>query len=248
MSLLEIRDLVIDYGSRGGRPHTAVDGVSLTVEPGELVAIVGETGSGKTTTALSVLGLLASNARIRSGQILLGGTEIQGWSRRRLETVRGARVGLVPQDPGSSLDPLKTIGWQVGEALRIHGETDRGVVAGRVEALLTRVGLPAERVSRAYPHELSGGMRQRVLIAAALALRPQLLIADEPTSALDVTVQRRILDLLDELRAEDGRGILLVTHDLGVAAERADRIIVMKDGRVQDHGSVARVLDRPAGA
>ena len=125
MSLLEIRDLVIDYGTRGGRPHTAVDGVSLTVEPGELVAIVGETGSGKTTTALSVLGLLASNARIRSGQILLGGTEIQGWSRRRLETVRGARVGLVPQDPGSSLDPLKTIGWQVGEALRIHGETDR---------------------------------------------------------------------------------------------------------------------------
>ena len=247
VSLLEIRDLVIDYGTRGGRSHTAVDGVSLTVEPGELVAIVGETGSGKTTTALSVLGLLAPNARIRGGKILLGGTEIQGWSRRRLETVRGARVGLVPQDPGSSLDPLKTIGWQVGEALRIHGETDRAVVAARVDALLTRVGLPAERVSRAYPHELSGGMRQRVLIAAALALQPQLLIADEPTSALDVTVQRRILDLLDELRAEDGRGILFVTHDLGVAAERADRIIVMKDGRVQDHGPVARVLDRPAG-
>jgi len=248
MSLLEIQNLVIDYGTRGGRAQTAVDGVSLTVEPGELVAIVGETGSGKTTTALSVLGLLAPNARIRGGRILLAGTEIQGWSRRRLEAVRGARVGLVPQDPGSSLDPLKTVGWQVGEALRIHGETDRAVVAARVEALLARVGLPADRVSRAYPHELSGGMRQRVLIAAALALQPQLLIADEPTSALDVTVQRRILDLLDELRAEDGRGILFVTHDLGVAAERADRIVVMKDGRVQDDGPVARVLDRPAGA
>ncbi|KRA23943.1 ABC transporter ATP-binding protein [Microbacterium sp. Root61] len=246
MSLLSIRDLVVDYDTREGGTHTAVDGVSLSVAPGEVVAIVGETGSGKTTTALSVLGLLAGNARIRSGTIALNGTEIQGWSRRRLETIRGKSVGLIPQDPGSSLDPLKSVGWQVGEALRIHGEKDRSAVSARVTALLDRVGLPGERVARAYPHELSGGMRQRVLIAAALALQPRLLIADEPTSALDVTVQRRILDLLDDLRRQDGTGILFVTHDLGVAAERADRIIVMKDGRVEDDGSVAAVLDSPS--
>jgi peptide/nickel transport system ATP-binding protein len=245
MSLLRITDLVVEYETRRHGTHTAVDGASLSVAPGEVVAIVGETGSGKTTTALSVLGLLASNARIRGGTIELNGTQVQGWSRRRLETIRGTTVGLIPQDPGSSLDPLKTIGWQVGEALRIHGEKNRAAIALRTTELLARVGLPGDRVARAYPHELSGGMRQRVLIAAALALQPQLLIADEPTSALDVTVQRRILDLLDELRAADGSGILFVTHDLGVAAERADRIVVMKDGRVQDEGAVAAVLDAP---
>ncbi|MEE6280484.1 ABC transporter ATP-binding protein [Georgenia sunbinii] len=246
MSLLDIRDLGVTYRTRRGTDHRAVDGVSLTVAAGEVVAIVGETGSGKTTTASAVIGLLAHNATVDSGEILLNGVDVRGWSSKRLETVRGTQVGLIPQDPGSSLDPLKTVGWQIGETLRIHGERDRDVVAARVAELLRRVDLPdVERITRAYPHELSGGMRQRVLIASALALQPSLLIADEPTSALDVTVQRRILDLLDELRREDGSGILFVTHDLGAAAERADRILVMKDGRIEDSGPVAEVLGNP---
>jgi len=242
MSLLDIRDLTVSYRSRRGAQHTAVDGVSLTVEPGEVVALVGETGSGKTTTAHAVLGLLAPAATVQSGQVLLNSTDIRGWSRKRLETVRGRAVGLVPQDPGSALDPLRTVGWQIAETLRVHGERDQRVLDARVQELLERVGLPDRRIAGAYPHELSGGMRQRVLIAAALALRPGLLIADEPTSALDVTVQRRILDLLDELRAQDGTGVLFVTHDLGAAAERADRIVVMQGGRVVDAGTVADVV------
>lgn len=247
MTLLDIQDLQVAYRTRRGEEHTAVAGVSLTVEPGEVVAIVGETGSGKTTTAHAVLGLLAPNATVRSGRVLLQGTDISGWSRKRMEAVRGRVVGLVPQDPGTSLDPLRTVGWQVAETLRVHGERDRRVLRDRVVELLERVGLPDPRVADAYPHELSGGMRQRVLIAAALALRPALLIADEPTSALDVTVQRRILDLLDELREEDGSGVLFVTHDLAAAAERADRIVVMRDGRVVDAGPVRRVVTAPAG-
>src|SRR5690606_4720431 len=247
MTLLDIQDLQVAYRTRRGEEHTAVAGVSLTVEPGEVVAIVGETGSGKTTAAHAVLGLLAPNATVRSGRVLLQGTDISGWSRKRMEAVRGRVVGLVPQDPGTSLDPLRTVGWQVAETLRVHGERDRRVLRDRVVELLERVGLPDPRVADAYPHELSGGMRQRVLIAAALALRPALLIADEPTSALDVTVQRRILDLLDELREEDGSGVLFVTHDLAAAAERADRIVVMRDGRVVDAGPVRRVVTAPAG-
>ena len=246
MTLLDIRDLCVSYRTRRGEDHLAVDGISLSVAAGEVVAIVGETGSGKTTTASAVLGLLAPNATVHSGQILLGGTDIRGWSSKRLATVRGSQVGLIPQDPGSSLDPLRTVGWQIGETLRIHGERDRAVIGERVAGLLRRVGLPdVDRLTRAYPHELSGGMRQRVLIASALALQPALLIADEPTSALDVTVQRRILDLLDELRQEDGSGILFVTHDLGAAAERADRILVMRDGRLEDSGTVAEILGNP---
>ncbi|WP_413450938.1 ABC transporter ATP-binding protein [Georgenia phoenicis] len=245
MSLLDVRDLTVTYRTRRGEQHTAVDGVSLTVAPGEVVAVVGETGSGKTTTAHAVLGLLPPAATVRSGQVLLHGTDIRGWSDKRLQEVRGRRVGLVPQDPGSSLDPLRTVGWQVAETLRVHGERDEGVLRARVTELLERVGLPGARVARAYPHELSGGMRQRVLIAAALALQPDLLIADEPTSALDVTVQRRILDLLDELRTQDGTGVLLVTHDLAAAAERADRVVVMQGGRVVDTGPAGEVVGAP---
>ena len=246
--VLEVRDLVIDYHTRKGGTFRAVEGVDLSVDPGQMVAIVGETGSGKTTTAMSVLGLLAANGKIRSGSIAVEGIDVTRLSTRQIQRMRGDRIGLIPQDPGSSLDPLKRIGWQIGEALRIHGERKRTVVDERVRELLQRVGLHDERVANAYPHELSGGMRQRVLIASALALRPALLIADEPTSALDVTVQRRILDFLDELRRHDGCGILFVTHDLGVAAERADRIVVMKDGRIEDDGPVRQVLRAPSSA
>lgn len=246
MSVLEVRDLAVDYvGGRGSL--RAVDGIDLVIEPGQLVALVGETGSGKTTAALAAIGLLPKAARQVRGTVQIASQDITGWSRKRLQALHGAEIGLVPQDPTSSLDPLKTIGWQVAEALRIHG---RGRGRGRgsevddeARALLVRVGLlDVDRVFRSYPHQLSGGQRQRALIAGAIALRPSLIVADESTSALDVTVQRRVLDLLDDLRREEGTGILFVTHDLAVAAERADHIVVLRHGQVQDAGPAHRIL------
>jgi peptide/nickel transport system ATP-binding protein len=246
--LLEVRDLCIAYGD--GHAETRVlHGISFQIRAGETVALVGESGSGKTTTAQSIIGLLAGNGRIQQGAVLLNGTEIGNWSQKRLDSVRGAQISLIPQDPTSSLNPVRTIGAQVGEVLRLHGERDRKRIQARVLDLLARVGLtqPELRV-RQYPHELSGGMRQRVLIAMAVALKPQLIIADEPTSALDVTVQRRILDLIDDLRREFGTAVLLVTHDLGVAADRSDRLIVMQGGRIQEAGPTAQVLAAPGSA
>ena len=191
MSVLSVEELRISYRTRVGR-REVVHGIGFDVGEGEVVALVGESGSGKSTTAHALLGLLPAGGSVDSGVIRLSGLDIGGWSPRQLRTVRGAQVGLVPQDPGSSLDPVRPIGVQVGEILRLHGERDARVVRARVRELLERVGLddPALR-ARQYPHELSGGMRQRVLIAIAIALRPRLIIADEPTSALDVTVQRR---------------------------------------------------------
>jgi peptide/nickel transport system ATP-binding protein len=246
--VLDVRDLHISY-SQGDNRSTVVHGVSFTVEPGEVVALVGESGSGKTSTAQAVIGLLAENGRIESGSIHLNGAEISRWSARRLRSIRGAVVSLVPQDPGSSLNPVLTIGAQVREILEIHGRLDRREADRRVIELLTNVGLsePELRV-RQYPHELSGGMKQRVLIAIAIALRPALIIADEPTSALDVTVQRRILDLIDDLRREYGTSVLLVTHDLGVAADRSEKIIVLQGGRIQEQGKTAEVLASPQSA
>ncbi|MFI7126879.1 dipeptide ABC transporter ATP-binding protein [Nonomuraea sp. NPDC050153] len=242
MSLLEVRDLAVSYDGR-----RAIEGVSFTVEPGEVVAVVGESGSGKSTTAHAVIGLLPSNGAVDAGRILLGDADLASWSPKRMESVRGAQIGLIPQDPASSLDPVKTVGAQIAEVLRIHKRGDRRAVRSRVVDLLARVGLPdPEARARQYPHELSGGMRQRVLIAIAIALEPRLIIADEPTSALDVTVQRRILDLIDDLRAESGTALLLVTHDLGVAAARSDRLVVMKAGRIEEQGRTAEVLASPA--
>ncbi|APG93164.1 dipeptide ABC transporter ATP-binding protein [Sinorhizobium americanum] len=243
--VLEVSDLKISYHG-GERYHPVVHGVSFRVEPGEVVALVGESGSGKTTTAQSVIGLLPANGHVDRGTIRLNGTDISRWSDRQFDTIRGARISLVPQDPGSSLNPVKTIGAQVGEILEIHGEARGKELERRVLALLECVGLPdPELRARQYPHELSGGMRQRVLIAIAIALKPELIIADEPTSALDVTVQKRILDLIDELRAEYGTAVLLVTHDLGVAVDRADRLVVLQGGRVQEEGRASEVLAAP---
>ncbi|MGF3053604.1 dipeptide ABC transporter ATP-binding protein [Microbacterium sp. YY-03] len=248
MTLLDISDLVVSY--RAGRARReAIHGVSLSIAEGEAIALVGESGSGKTTTAQAVLGLLPDGARIDSGTIELGRQEISGWSQRRLATVRGAHIGLIPQDPVSSLDPVRTIGVQVGEIFRLHGERDRATIRKNVLELLERVGIddPVRRAAQ-YPHQLSGGMRQRVLIATAVALRPRLLIADEPTSALDATVARRILDLIDELRAEQGTSVLLVTHDLAVAASRADHLVVLNGGRVVESGDARKILQNPQDA
>ncbi|KGM32111.1 dipeptide ABC transporter ATP-binding protein [Inquilinus limosus] len=247
--VLEVESLSVSYrGDRDGAQRV-VDGVSFRIQPGEVVALVGESGSGKTTTAQAVIGLLAENGQVDGGAIRLAGTDISGWSQRRLDAIRGARISLIPQDPGSSLNPVKTIGAQVEEILAIHRRGDRASNRARVVELLARVGLSRPELrARQYPHELSGGMKQRVLIAIAIALQPSLIIADEPTSALDVTVQRRILDLIDELRREFGTAMLLVTHDLGVAADRADRLIVLQGGRIQEQGPAAEILAAPRSA
>ncbi|MFG0785387.1 dipeptide ABC transporter ATP-binding protein [Delftia tsuruhatensis] len=247
--VLEVQDLAVAYRNAAGQAQRVVHGVSFSVAPGEVVALVGESGSGKTTTAQAVIGLLADNGHREHGSIRLQGTEVSGWPAARWNAIRGRVVSLVPQDPTMSLNPVRTVGDQVGEILRIHGLRDRTAVEARVLELLARVGLsqPALR-ARQYPHELSGGMRQRVLIAIAIALRPALIIADEPTSALDVTVQRRILDLIDALRRETGTAVLLVTHDLGVAADRSHRLVVMQGGRIQEQGPTLELLRNPQSA
>ncbi|CAI0728382.1 Glutathione import ATP-binding protein GsiA [Serratia proteamaculans] len=243
--VLELEQVSIAYQGATGSQRV-VHQVSFAIQPGEVVALVGESGSGKTTTAQAIIGLLTENGRLEQGAIRLNGTDISHWSSRRLDAVRGAQISLIPQDPSSSLNPVKTIGEQVAEILNIHRRLPRKQVQQRVVALLTRVGLThPELRARQYPHELSGGMKQRVLIAIAIALQPALIIADEPTSALDVTVQKRILDLIDELRQEFGTAVLLVTHDLAVAAERADRLLVFRHGRVQEQGVTAEVLRAP---
>lgn len=243
--VLDVEALSISYGDGDGFTAVVHD-VSFRVGPGEVVALVGESGSGKTSTAQAIIGLLAGNGRIDKGAIRLNGTDIAGWSQKRLDTIRGAAISLIPQDPSSSLNPVLTIGAQVREILEIHGRAKGREADRRVIELLDHVGLSQPELrTRQYPHELSGGMKQRVLIAIAIALQPALIIADEPTSALDVTVQRRILDLIDDLRREFGTSVLLVTHDLGVAADRSDRLVVLQGGRIQEQGNTADVLAAP---
>ncbi|UHC90178.1 dipeptide ABC transporter ATP-binding protein [Klebsiella michiganensis] len=245
MNVLSVEHLRISYRSQCEWREVVHD-VSFQVKRGEMLAFVGESGSGKTTTAQAIIGLLADNARRDSGRILINGEDISGWSAKRLDGLRGARISLVPQDPGNSLNPVKTIGAQVGEILRLHQKSSAAARKAQVLALLTKVGLshPEQRLDQ-YPHQLSGGMKQRVLIAIAIALKPDLIIADEPTSALDVTVQKRILDLLDTLRRESGTAVLFVTHDLALAAERADRLLVFRHGEIQEQGATGDVIRTP---
>ncbi|KJL40400.1 MULTISPECIES: ABC transporter ATP-binding protein [Microbacterium] len=244
-ALLEVSNLSVSY-TLGGESRPAVRDVSFTVDRGEVVAIVGESGSGKSTTAHAVIHLLASNASVDAGAIVFDGTDLTGLPRRAWREVRGRAIGLIPQDPTTSLNPVKRVGRQVGEPLVIHGlATRRGADAQAVELLrLAGIGEPEAR-ARQFPHQFSGGMKQRALIATALAAEPQLVIADEPTSALDVTVQKQILDHIDTLATTLGTAVLLITHDLGVAADRADRIIVMQNGEIVETGAARQVLDSP---
>ena len=244
-ALLKIDNLAVSYQTRRG-DVAAVSGVSLEVHPGEITAIVGESGSGKSTSAMAAIGLLPRNASIDTGEVHFKGRDITNLAGGEWRQLRGQQIALIPQDPNNSLNPVKTIGASVEEAMVIHNHGSAAERKKRAIELLGTVGIDdPERRYAQYPHELSGGMKQRVLIAAALSLEPELIIADEPTSALDVTVQKVILDLLDRMREELGLGILFITHDLAVAGDRADRIVVMEKGQVREEGWAATVLTDP---
>lgn len=243
--LLSVEGLAVDFSTMDGVVH-AVEGVDLEIAPGQTVAIVGESGSGKSTTAMAIIGLLAGGGRVAAGSIRLDGREIGHASEHELRMIRGRDIGLVPQDPMSNLNPVAKIGTQVAETLLAHGLATRQNVQEKVVEALTAAGLPdPERRAKQYPHEFSGGMRQRALIAIGLACKPRLLIADEPTSALDVTVQQTILDQIGEMTRELGTAVLLITHDLGLAAERAERVIVMHRGKVVEQGPAKQILEDP---
>lgn len=243
--VLRVENLSLGY-MRDGQLHPTVHQVNLQISPGELVAMVGESGSGKTTTAQAIIGLLPENGRRTAGRILLNGEEITHWPERRLDGLRGHVVSLIPQDPGNALNPVKTLGEQVGEVLQLHTSLSKKARTEQVIALFQSVGLshPEQRIYQ-YPHQLSGGMKQRVLIAIAMAMKPALIIADEPTSALDVTVQKRIMTLIDQLRRECGAAVLFVTHDLGLATQYADRLLVFRDGEVVEEGETRTVVAHP---
>jgi peptide/nickel transport system ATP-binding protein len=243
--LLRVRDLAVSFTTTGGDVQ-AVRGVTFDIPAGATLAIVGESGSGKSTTAMAIIGLLSGNGRVTAGSIQFNGTELVGMPESGMRKIRGGSIGLVPQDPMSNLNPVSKIGTQVAETLLVHGKATRRNVTERVIESLTAAGLPdAAARAKQYPHEFSGGMRQRALIAIGLACSPKLLIADEPTSALDVTVQRTILDQIDTMTAELGTSVLLITHDLGLAAERASHLVVMNKGEVVEAGPAAQLLANP---
>ncbi|WP_455133050.1 dipeptide ABC transporter ATP-binding protein [Microbacterium aurum] len=244
--LLSLRDVRVAFDSQSGT-REVLHGISFDIFPGETVAIVGESGSGKSTTASAVVSLVPGTGHVTSGSITLDGAELTAYSRSQMEDVRGREIGYVPQDPMSNLNPVWSIGFQVKEAVRANGiASGKREVEARAIEVLKQAGLAdAEKRMHQYPHQFSGGMRQRALISIGLAADPKLLIADEPTSALDVTVQRVILDHMAKLTREKGTSVLLITHDLGLAAERAERIIVMKDGEIVESGPSRLILENP---
>ena len=244
-AVLSVRDLSVSFRTETGTV-CAVDGVSFDLHRGEVVALVGESGCGKSVTAMTLGGLSPSSARV-TGSIRLQGRELVGAPERELRAVRGARLAYVFQEPTTSLNPVLTVGRQVTEVVRRHEQVSRSAARDRAVELFTTVGIPApERRVGEYPHQLSGGMRQRVMIAMALACNPDVLVADEPTTALDVTVQAGILDTLRELGERLGTAILLITHDLGVVADVADRVVVMYAGRAVERADVADLFTRPS--
>ncbi|HVT38590.1 MAG TPA: ABC transporter ATP-binding protein [Gemmatimonadaceae bacterium] len=245
--LLQVQDLRTTYVRDTGRVH-AVDGVTFDVGAGEIVALVGESGCGKTALALSLMRVLSTNGRLEPGsRIRFDGLDLLSLSERAMCDLRGRRLAMIFQEPLSALNPVMTVGAQVAEVARLHGERSRRVAWDRAIAMLERTGIAAAgRRARQYPHELSGGMRQRVLIAMALLLAPSLVIADEPTSALDVTVQAQILDLLRDLQRETGMAVLFITHDFGVVAELCSRALVMREGKIVEDAPVDRLFRSPA--
>jgi oligopeptide/dipeptide ABC transporter ATP-binding protein len=242
--LLSIRDLRVGLRRRG-ETSEIVRGVSLDVAPGEKLGIVGESGSGKTLTILSVLQLLPAPLEILGGSVSFDGEDLRAVSSRRLREIRGGEVAMVYQDPTSSLNPLLRVGTQIVETLRAHG-AERDAAEARTREVIGHVGLSdPERVANAFPHELSGGMLQRVMIAIALSTSPRMLVADEPTTALDVTIQQQILELVETLQAETGMAVVWVTHDLGVVARLVDRVAVMYAGRIVEQAATRDIFERP---
>lgn len=242
--LLSVQDLRVEFAT-GGQVLEAVSGVDVEIHAGETVAIVGESGSGKSVTAMAVIDLLG-NGRISGGRVMWDGTDLAHASKREMRDIRGNDISVIFQDPMTALDPLYTIGNQVREAIALHTDLDRRQTKDRAVELLRMVGIPdPEAKVDAYPHQLSGGQRQRVMIAAALACHPRLVIADEPTTALDVTVEAQVLGLIHELQRESGVAVMLITHDIGVVAEMADRVVVMYAGQVVESGLADDVLSRP---
>src|SRR5215204_4926734 len=243
--LLEVKNLHTHFPTRAGLVK-AVDGVSFHIDEGELLGLVGESGSGKSITALSVMRLIALPGKIASGSIKFKGEELTTASQNRMREIRGNDIAMIFQDPMTSLNPVYTVGEQIAEALRLHRRLGRKEAWDAAVSAIKEVSIPApERRANDYPHQLSGGMRQRVMIAMALACDPELLIADEPTTALDVTIQAQILELLDGLRRTRKLAVLLITHDLGVVAEVADRVCVMYTGKIVEESPVGEIFDNP---
>jgi peptide/nickel transport system ATP-binding protein len=243
--LLEVRNLSVQFPTRRGT-LVAVDDLSFQIQPGEILGVVGESGAGKSLTGMAIIGLLDPPGRISSGEILLGGARIDNLPPSEMLKVRGKQIGAIFQDPLTSLNPLFTIGQQLVETLQVHLGLDRSPARQRAIELLAEVGIPAPelRIDN-YPHHFSGGMRQRVVIALALCARPRLIIADEPTTALDVSIQAQIIELLNKLARENGTAVMLITHDMGVIAETADRVAVMYAGRLAEIGPVKEVIHAP---
>ena len=245
MALLEIRNLSVEFKTGAG-PFRAVDGVSLKIDAGEVLAIVGESGSGKSVAMLAVMGLLPKTATVTADMMAFEGRDLLGMAAADRRKIIGRDITMIFQEPMSSLNPCFTVGFQLSEALRTHTNLDKLARRARVIELLTLVGIPSpERRLRAFPHQLSGGMSQRVMIAMAIACNPKLLIADEPTTALDVTIQAQILDLLTKLQRDTGMGLVLITHSMGVVAETAQRVSVQYAGQKVEEQPVAALFDDP---
>jgi peptide/nickel transport system ATP-binding protein len=244
-TLLEVRNLTTDFEMIKGTVHAVID-VTFSVHEGEVLAIVGESGSGKSVTALSVMRLLQAPGRVVSGDALYQGRNLLALSDSAMRDIRGDQISMIFQEPMTSLNPVFTIENQLVESIRTHMKLDRKAAAARAIEMLRLVGIPSpEKRIKDYPHQMSGGMRQRVMIAMALSCHPQLLIADEPTTALDVTIQAQILALISALRDEIGMAVLLITHDLGVVAETADRVVVMYCGRIVEAATAEQLFERP---
>jgi peptide/nickel transport system ATP-binding protein len=243
--LLDVRDLSVSFRTEAGVVR-AVDGVSLSVGLGEVVGIVGESGSGKTVSMMAVMRLIRDPNAVIEGEVLLRGRDLMKLSPREMRGVRGGEIAMVFQDPMTALTPVYTVGWQISEQLRAHQDLSRGAARKRTVELLAEVGIPnASRRVDDYPHQFSGGMRQRVMIAMALSCNPSLLIADEPTTALDVTIQAQILELMKRLQRDYGSSILLITHDMGVVSDLAERVVVMYAGSVVEEGAKTAVFRDP---